>query len=157
MPEAAFRGGAAVTLAYLALYSILLTWQSATKNRKRIAAKKRDEKVSCSPREQHYYGNQDKDVVCADRTVGNFLEQALPFLVTFWLALASCGDSNCASVVYRGWAYVFFRALYPVMWKAGGGGLGGVRPLILVSTLPGYLLCYSFMYNIIRMLMSPKA
>eukprot|EP00611_Tribonema_gayanum_P013014 TRINITY_DN2376_c0_g1_i1.p1 TRINITY_DN2376_c0_g1~~TRINITY_DN2376_c0_g1_i1.p1 ORF type:complete len:175 (-),score=20.93 TRINITY_DN2376_c0_g1_i1:269-721(-) len=150
MPEAAFRGGAAVTLAYLALYSILLAWQSATKNSKRVAAKKRDEKFS-------YYGSQDKDVVCADRTVGNFLEQALPFLVTFWLALASSGDSNCASVVYRGWAYVFFRALYPVMWKAGGGGLGGVRPLILVSTLPGYLLCYSFMYNIIRMLLSPKA
>lgn len=51
-----------------------------------------------------------------DRVVGNFLEQAVPFLTLFMInvALATLGVTSSSRVRSAGWVYVAFRALYPV-------------------------------------------
>ncbi|KAG5189710.1 hypothetical protein JKP88DRAFT_301103 [Tribonema minus] len=142
--DQAFKGGAAVTLAYVALFHVLFFVQSKMKMLKRKEYKKKGEKFSS------YYNSADKDVLMMDRTVGNFREQTLPFLATFWLALAARGESDCRTVIYRGFAYVVFRALYPVLWGASGQLMGGITALIRVSTVPSYLINFSFMYEIVR-------
>lgn len=51
-----------------------------------------------------------------DRTVGNMLEQSVPFLTLFWLSifLSDRGGLSHSYVVGAGWLYVVLRALYPV-------------------------------------------
>lgn len=51
-----------------------------------------------------------------DRTVGNMLEQSVPFLTLFWLSifLSDRGGLSHFYVVNAGWIYVSLRAMYPV-------------------------------------------
>lgn len=51
-----------------------------------------------------------------DRTVGNMLEQSVPFLSLFWLSIFSSdrGGLPHSYIVTAGWTYVGLRALYPV-------------------------------------------
>lgn len=51
-----------------------------------------------------------------DRTVGNMLEQSVPFLLLFWLSIFSSdrGGLPHLYIVTAGWMYVGLRALYPV-------------------------------------------
>lgn len=63
-----------------------------------------------------YYNVVDKSMLGWDRVVGNFLEQAVPFLTLFMInvALATLGVTSGSRVRSAGWIYVAFRALYPV-------------------------------------------
>ena len=65
---------------------------------------------------ERYYNVIDKPILAWDRTVGNMLEQAMPFLTLFWLniGLAALGATSFEGVAAAGWIYVVFRALYPV-------------------------------------------
>lgn len=51
-----------------------------------------------------------------DRTVGNMLEQSVPFLTLFWLNiwLSSFGGVSHGYIAAAGWLYVALRSLYPV-------------------------------------------
>lgn len=52
--------------------------------------------------------------------VGNFLEQAVPFLLVFWLHVVFAGNPQRSALF--GWAYMAFRALYPLLFTPGGAG-----------------------------------
>lgn len=51
-----------------------------------------------------------------DRTVGNMMEQSVPFLSLFWLNiyLSSFTELSCSHIMAAGWTYVALRSLYPV-------------------------------------------
>lgn len=73
-------------------------------------------------------------MLCATRTVGNFLEQALPFLLALYAhaALVSCRDAaRC------GWLWLLARSYYPLVYSMR-------FPALLLSTVPSYL-CVAYM------------
>lgn len=65
-----------------------------------------------------------------DRTVGNTLEQAIPFLTATWLhaALVPGGAGTSALLA---WGYVLSRAAYPLCFWFG-------HPYLQLATCPGY-------------------
>lgn len=65
---------------------------------------------------ERYYNVVDKSILAWDRTLGNLLEQSMPFLTAFWIniGLAALGATNYAGVATAGWVYVVFRSLYVV-------------------------------------------
>lgn len=69
----------------------------------------------------------------ADRSLGNFLEYSTLFVSLLWIHTALIGD--CEAI---GFSYVFLRALYPILAYAGGITFSGAKPIIYLSTLPGY-------------------
>ena len=122
-----YRGVVQVTIGYLVLYYVFLFGQSITKRRVYKELKKADPSLKFG---KVKYG-QGIDLRCttADRTVGNTMEQAVPFLTSLWLC-AVFGDPGEA--VSLGWTYILFRAIYPFVYFKGGIWL-------LASTVPGYL------------------
>lgn len=75
------------------------------------------------------YGNtRDPLAVLGDRTVGNTLEQLVPFLGSLWL-FALFVDAERTRLT--GALYILSRAAYPFLFWRGS-------PYILLSTLPGY-------------------
>ena len=62
----------------------------------------------------------------ADRTVGNMVEQAVPFFVSLWAHARFVDPIRAAKL---GWAWLAFRAIYPKVW--------GKIPWLFFSTLPG--------------------
>eukprot|EP00510_Aplanochytrium_minuta_P010048 CAMPEP_0184065930 /NCGR_PEP_ID=MMETSP0957-20130417/3105_1 /TAXON_ID=627963 /ORGANISM="Aplanochytrium sp, Strain PBS07" /LENGTH=117 /DNA_ID=CAMNT_0026363825 /DNA_START=373 /DNA_END=723 /DNA_ORIENTATION=- len=56
---------------------------------------------------------KDKRLTTVNRTIGNTMEQAIPFLTSLWLC-ALFGDVDAA--VFAGKYYVLFRALYPAAY-----------------------------------------
>jgi hypothetical protein len=63
-----------------------------------------------------------------DRTVGNTIEQGLPFVVSLWLYAVFVSPKYAAML---GYIYVISRSYYPFVFSG--------FPWILSSTLPGYL------------------
>ena len=63
-----------------------------------------------------------------DRTVGNMMEQSLPFLVFLGLHAAFVDVTGAAQF---GWWWLLTRAIYPACFARG-------IPMLFVSTLPGY-------------------
>ena len=68
-------------------------------------------------------------MLCANRTVGNYLEQALPFLVAMYMHAVLVSVQSAARC---GWLYLFTRSYYPLAF---------LRPFpsLLMSTVPSYL------------------
>ncbi|CAN0515305.1 unnamed protein product, partial [Scytosiphon promiscuus] len=62
------------------------------------------------------YLSRDRKMLGWDRTVGNMLEQSVPFLGLFWLniCLSSYGGLSYVYITAVGWLYVALRSLYPV-------------------------------------------
>ena len=62
------------------------------------------------------YLSRDRKMLGWDRTVGNMLEQSVPFLGLFWLNiyLSSYGGLSYVYITAAGWLYVGIRSLYPV-------------------------------------------
>lgn len=56
-----------------------------------------------------------------DRTVGNMLEQSMPFLTLFWMSIffSESGGLQYGYIVAAGWLYVALRAVYPVSARLG--------------------------------------
>ena len=125
------------------LYYSFIIYQAVTVFRALAAHKRAGKKFV------RYYNAADMAVLTADRTVGNFLEQAFPFLVTLWLHGVFCGD--VARTACAGWTYVAARALYPFCY---GAGQQSDKPIvkpkapIFLSTLPCYAVIAFFAYEL---------
>jgi len=70
-----------------------------------------------------------------DRTIGNLLEWALPFLGMFWMSMILTDGAT----ITTGWVYVAARCLYPIAAMNGGIGSVGAKAPILIATVPGYI------------------
>lgn len=74
------------------------------------------------------------------------LEQMVPFLACLWLHAIFVADGPRLSTTL-GWVYVATRALYPL---GLGDRLGrGIRPLVLLITVPNYLVIFYFSYAVV--------
>lgn len=67
-----------------------------------------------------------------DRTVGNTMEQAIPFLLGLWMSAVFSSPHIAAKF---GWMYIASRLIYPFCFY---GGL----PWLFMSTVPGYLFIF---------------
>jgi hypothetical protein len=74
------------------------------------------------------FGGRRNAEMIADRTIGDMVEQSLPFLCMLALH-ATLLDSGSAAQL--GWVWLLFRAIYPIVYAHD-------TPLLFVSTLPGY-------------------
>ena len=122
----AFAGPLLVTVAYVLVYYLLIANQLRVRTRLRRAYHARGEKFD-------RYFNTDREMLAADRYVGNMLEHMPAFLVLLWLNAIFVGPRGAA---FAGAAYVLSRLLYPFMM---GPQLGrGVPGRILFATIIGY-------------------
>jgi uncharacterized membrane protein YecN with MAPEG domain len=121
-----YAGPLLVTVAYVLWYYALFTNQLRVKTRLRRAYMARGEKFD------RYFG-ADREMLAADRYVGNMLEHMPTFLLLLWLN-AVFVDPFSAAVA--GTFYVGARVLYPFLM---GRRLGsGVRSRIQFATMVGY-------------------
>jgi hypothetical protein len=121
-----FAGPLLVTVAYVLVYYLLITNQLRVRTRLRRAYRARGETFD-------RYFNTDREMLAADRYVGNMLEHMPAFLVLLWLNAIFAGPLG-ASVAGAG--YVLSRILYPFLM---GAQLGRAVPSrILFATLIGY-------------------
>lgn len=71
-----FFGAARVTAAYAIMFASLIIWQGMSKLR--LAA-------ACAKTKEKFDRYNDRRMLPYDRTVGNLVEWAVPFLCLFWL------------------------------------------------------------------------
>jgi uncharacterized membrane protein YecN with MAPEG domain len=115
-----------VTVAYVLWYYALFTNQLRVKTKLKRAYRERGEKFD------RYFG-ADREMLAADRYVGNMLEHMPTFLLLLWLNAIFVGPHGAT---IAGAAYVACRLLYPFLM---GGRLGrGVPSRILYATVIGY-------------------
>lgn len=124
--------------AFARLYTLLFQ-QSATAFGEleifRQAAKKRGEKpVTLS---QIKYGGISEKVLRADRSMGNYLEQLMPFVFSL---IGYAAFVNAKRAAMLGWAWTFFRMYYPIVFSMP-------FPTLLLSTMPAYA-CIWYMLGI---------
>jgi hypothetical protein len=137
-----------VTLAWFALYYSFLFFQSWTKLYAFFGLKDQsgDKNKNVSYSEVKYKGapntKYDSVTLSMDRSVGNMVEQ-FPFLVALWLhgTMVSAGSAGCL-----GWLWLWFRAIYPFAFARG-------LPILLVSTVPGYLFILAMCVPLARAVM----
>jgi hypothetical protein len=126
-----------VTVAYVVVYYLMITYQAVVKARLRRAYKARGESFD------RYFG-ADREMLAADRYVGNMLEHMPAFLILLWLNAIVVGPRAAA---LAGAAYVLSRLLYPLMM---GRRLGkGVPARILFATVIGYTVLTYFLVRLI--------
>ena len=94
------------------------------------AAYTKDEKKL--PYNKFKYESDTRLKITLDRTPGNTLEQAIPFLMGLWLSALYVSPETATRF---GWLYICSRAIYPVCFYYG-------VPWLLVSTVPGYLFIF---------------
>ena len=145
-----FEAPIEATLAYLALYFVFLYFQAGVGHLQFYLAKKKAysdakakgekavEKVSYG---KIKYGAQshDKLSLTAQRTVGNLMEQAIPFLTSLWLHAVFVSPESAANVA---WIYIITRSYYPIVFYLG-------LPYILFSTFPGYGCIFYLLYKLV--------
>ncbi|EGD72630.1 hypothetical protein PTSG_04365 [Salpingoeca rosetta] len=150
--EFALRHGVYATLMYFVLYFALLLNQSFTG--RRLAIKYRKLKKPFSK----YYNVTDRELLRADRAVGNTLEQMPVFLTLYWLAIfassiKNTGTGTPSSVALSGYVYVLGRLLYLPLWLISGSSPRGLHPMVLISTVPCYLVqifCALALFNAVQ-------
>src|SRR5688572_6273431 len=126
MSPRTFAGPLLVTVAYVVAYYLLIANQLRVKTRLRRAYRARGEIFD-------RYFNTDREMLAADRYVGNMLEHMPAFLVLLWLNAIFVGPRGAS---FAGAAYVLSRVLYPFMM---GPQLGkGVPGRIMFATVIGY-------------------
>lgn len=102
----AFRGPAAVTALYFALwYAMLFGLQTRTKYRLKREYAARGEQFD-------RYRSNDPEMLSADRAVQNTHEQMVPFLASMWMYAFLVSPEVAAGL---GSAYVLLRATYPFL------------------------------------------
>ncbi len=121
-----FRGPLLVTLAYVAIYYLLMLHLMVIKTRLFREYAARGDKLD-------RYFSQDRTLLAADRKVLNMLEHMPAFTLLLWLH-AALVDPTSATVA--GAIYVAARAAYPFLL---GSALGrGVPVRVLAATFTGY-------------------
>lgn len=73
-----------------------------------------------------------------DRTAGNTLEQAIPFLLGLWL---HAWFVNPLQAEFLGWWYLASRCIYPIAFYMG-------TPWLFVSTVPGYVVIFKLWFDL---------
>jgi hypothetical protein len=134
MTPQAFAGPIVVTVAYLALwYFLLLGMQRGTKYRLKA-------KYEQDGKEFDRYFGQDPEMLAADRTVGNTLEQMGPFLASLWMFAVFVSPREAA---WYGGFYVLLRAIYPLLL---GKRLSKIqRKTVFFVTGPAYLIIFTML------------
>ena len=131
-----YVGPLLVTVAYVVIYYLLVANQLRVKRRLKREYQARGEKFD-------RYFNTDRELLAADRYVGNMLEHMPPFLALLWLNAIFVGPRGAT---LGGVAYVGCRALYPFLM---GGRLGrGVPTRILFATVVGYAVLTYFVVRL---------
>ncbi|KAL3805878.1 hypothetical protein HJC23_007839 [Cyclotella cryptica] len=133
-----------VAVASMLLYYIFLFYQSATafmefsKAQRSYGEKKSDgqEKPNLS---KIKYGSDNYNVHVMNRTVANYSEQIVPFLVSLFLCatFASVGKAS-----KYGWMWVFFRSYYPVVFQKP-------FPSLFLSTMPAYVCVWKMLAEVV--------
>src|SRR3954447_5425491 len=122
-----YLGPLLVTMAYVVLYYLLVANQLRVKRRLKRDYQARGEAFD-------RYFNTDREMLAADRYVGNMLEHMPAFLLLLWLNAIFVGPRGATMA---GAAYVVCRLLYPFLM---GGRLGKAVPTrILFATGVCYL------------------
>lgn len=128
------HGPLAVTIAYFLLwYSFLFGLQTRTKYRLK-AAYESEGKVF-----DRYLG-QDPEMLAADRTVSNTLEQMGPFLASLWL-FSLFGSPTHAT--WLGALYVVLRGLYPLLLGKRVSKVQSKR--VALATFPCYAIIFTML------------
>ncbi len=121
-----FAGPLLVTVGYVVVYYLMIANQLRVRTRLRQAYRARGETFD-------RYFNTDREMLAADRYVGNMLEHMPPLLALLWLNALFVGPRGAA---FAGAAYLVSRLLYPLIM---GRRLGrGVPTRMLFATLIGY-------------------
>jgi uncharacterized membrane protein YecN with MAPEG domain len=132
-----FAGPLLVSVVYVVVYYLMLTNQVRVRTRLRRAYRERGESFD-------RYFNTDREMLAADRYVGNMLEHMPTFLLLLWLN-AIFVDPRSAAVA--GAVYVGSRVLYPFVM---GPRLGkGIPTRILGATTIGYVVIGYFVVRLI--------
>lgn len=135
-----FAGPLLVTVVYVAVYYAMIVNQLIVKTRLRRAYRARGESFD------RYFG-ADREMLAADRYVGNTLEHMPPFLFLLWLNAVFVGPRGA---VLGGAAYVVSRLVYPLMM---GRRLGrGVPARMMFATLIGYAVLAYFAARLVMTL-----
>ncbi|MCO4772703.1 MAG: MAPEG family protein [Deltaproteobacteria bacterium] len=129
-------GPAWVTLVYLALYYVFMTYLLVVKQRLRKQYTDRGETFD------RYFG-EDREMLAADRIQLNMLEHMPVFLALLWMTAFAVSPREATIV---GGLYTLNRAIYPLVL---GKRLGrGTPPRILFVTFSGYGLLLWMMVRI---------
>jgi len=132
-----FAGPLLVTVAYVVVYYLLICHQLVVKTRLRREYHARGERFD------RYFG-ADREMLAADRMVGNMLEHMPAFLVLLWLNAIFVGPRGAA---LAGAAYVVSRIVYPLLM---GRRLGrGVPTRIMFATVIGYAVLAYFVARLV--------
>lgn len=135
------KGALMGTLLYLWLYIfVFIQFQSYSKfyllaQKKKEAKAKEGNETKVSYRAVKYYNSRDVLALAGDRSVGNFVEQAIVFLPLMWLHALFVDPSQSFTICA---IYTATRSYYPILFPAK-------PPLVALSTIPGYvILIYLF-------------
>ena len=146
------RGAVQGTVLYLCLYLIFfIQFQSYTKfyiyyyKYKNKNSKKTDDNLSrqtTSPgitsfRNVKYYNTTDLLALNGDRTVGNFVEQAILFLPLLWIHALFVDPRSSLSICIL---YTIIRSVYPFVFYT---------KYMFLCTIPGYMILFYLMYEIL--------
>ena len=132
-----YVGPLLVTVAYVIVYYLLVSNQLRVKQRLKREFQARGEKFD-------RYFNTDREMLAADRYVGNMLEHMPPFLALLWLNAIFVGPRGAT---LGGAIYVGCRVAYPFLM---GGRLGrGVPTRILLATVVGYTVLAYFVVRLV--------
>jgi metallo-beta-lactamase class B len=132
-----YAGPLLVTAAYVVWYYVMIANQLRVRLRLRRAYRARGESFD------RYFGG-DREMLAADRYVGNMLEHMPGFLLLLWLN-AIFVDARSATVA--GAVYLGARVLYPFLL---GRQLGrGVPSRILFATVVGYVVITYFVVRLV--------
>jgi len=126
-----------VTVAYVLVYYLMIINQVVVKTRLRRAYRTRGETFD------RYFGG-DREMLAADRYVGNMLEHMPAFLILLWLNAVFVGPRGAA---LAGTVYVATRLIYPLMMGRRLGG--GVAARIMFATLIGYAIVAYFAVRLV--------
>ena len=108
MSAQTFAGPLLVSVAYVLVYYLMISNQVRVKTRLRRAYRARGETFD-------RYFNTDREMLAADRLVGNMLEHMPAFLLLLWLNALFVGPRGAS---FAGGAYIVSRLLYPLMMGA---------------------------------------
>lgn len=133
-----YRGPIRVTVCYILLYYVFIIIQVVLKFYTYFREKGKDAKVRLSDIK---YNSLDPLVLTGNRTVGNALEQAIPFLVSLWLHSIFV-DVEYATFI--GGIYVLTRSYYPLVFRSGG-------IMVFLSTFPNYACIGLLLWPVIKL------
>jgi hypothetical protein len=131
-----YAGPLLVTVGYVVWYYVMISNQLRVRTRLRRAYRARGETFD-------RYFSMDREMLAADRYVGNMLEHMPVFLLLLWLNAIFVGPRGAT---IAGAAYLAARIVYPFLM---GGQLGrGVPTRILFATVIGYTVTTYFVVRL---------